>query len=233
MAKSTTEIVQSMLQEGKPLSPLAVAELRKRGEEQALKVNASNIIRKLYAGEKVTKAQMEDARAFFPKQVAQATGRKEATPKDDTTQDDLGCPLDNATHERFAQLVARGTSQSEAYRECYPRSKNWKPSTVWEHASRLSGKVQARVQQLQQAAAKETVLTREAFDRHLMEAFVECREAGDINNMAKLGALILKAKGWEAPNKVEVKDGGIADDYVPRHVREMSTEDLQEMLAQV
>ena len=232
MAKSTTEIVQGMLREGEPLSPLAVAELKKRGEEQALKVNASNIIRKLYAGEKVTKAQMEDARAFFPAQVAQATGRKDATPKEEAPAD-LGCPLDNTAHERFAQLVAKGVSQADAYRECYPHAKKWKPSSVWESASKLCAKVHPRVQTLQQAAAKETVLTREAFERHLMEAFVECREQGDINNMAKVGTLITKVKGWEAPNKVEVKDGGVTDDYVPRHVRDMSTEDLEAMLRSV
>lgn len=231
MAKSTTEIVQNMLREGKPLSPLAVSELRKRGEEQALKVNASNIIRKLYAGEKVTKQQLEDARAFFPQQIAQATGRKDApvnTPNEPAA--DLGCPLDNAIHERFAQLVASGTTQSEAFRACYPKSAKWKPSTVWEHASRLSGKVQARIQELQKAAAQETVLSREAFVRNLKEAFLECRQQGDIANMAKVGTLITKVEGWEAPNKVEVKDGGVSDDYVPRHVRDLSDDDLRQAI---
>lgn len=231
MAKSTTEIVQNMLREDKPLSPLAVSELRKRGEEQALKVNASNIIRKLYAGEKVTKQQLEDARAFFPQQIAQATGRKADTgntPNEPAA--DLGCPLDNPIWERFAQAVARGDKKSDAYRECYPHCKNWKDSSVWESASKLAAKVRPRIEELQKAAAQETVLSREAFVRNLKEAFLECRQQGDMANMAKVGTLITKVEGWEAPNKVEVKDGGVSDDYVPRHVRDLSDDDLRQAI---
>lgn len=220
--KSIGEIIKSQLAEGKPLAPQAVAELREAGREDLLKANAANILRCIYEGKRVTKAQMAEVRAYFPDKVKTA-----AKPNASATKEmDTGCPLDNPAHERFAQLVAKGISQADAYRECYPHSKTWKPSSVWESASKLCAKVAPRVEHLQQCAAKETVLTRAAFERHLMEAFVECRQEGDINNMAKVGALITKVKGWEAPSKVEVKDGGVTDDYVPRSVRDMDTEEL-------
>lgn len=49
--------------------------------------------------------------------------------------------------EKFAQHLARGLDQSEAYRLAFPISKNWKPESVWSHSSRLASdsKVRARV----------------------------------------------------------------------------------------
>lgn len=57
--------------------------------------------------------------------------------------------------ERFAQLHASGLNQSEAYRQAYPRSQKWKPENVHQKASALAAnvKVQARVRQIQSAAA--------------------------------------------------------------------------------
>lgn len=58
-------------------------------------------------------------------------------------------------HEQFAGLLAIGTNQSEAYRQVFPRSREWLPKTVHEKASALAaeGKVQARVQELMAGAA--------------------------------------------------------------------------------
>ena len=33
--------------------------------------------------------------------------------------------------EKFAQEVASGKSQADAYREAYPKSKKWKDETLW------------------------------------------------------------------------------------------------------
>lgn len=64
--------------------------------------------------------------------------------------------LKSSQQEKFAQLCACGVIPSDAYREAYPKSKNWKDKTVWEKSSRLynDGKVQARIAELVQAAAK-------------------------------------------------------------------------------
>lgn len=65
--------------------------------------------------------------------------------------------------ERFAQEVASGKNQSEAYRVAYPRSVNWTPATVHNKSSSLmaDGKVLARVVALQRLAAEKSVLTAE------------------------------------------------------------------------
>lgn len=63
--------------------------------------------------------------------------------------------------ERFAVLVAAGEmSQSAAYREAYPASKNWKPESVHAKASELAAdrKVSARIAELRQAASKKVGL---------------------------------------------------------------------------
>jgi len=58
--------------------------------------------------------------------------------------------------EAFARAVAEGKSQAEAYREAYPRSESWKPSSVWEKASALMAnvKVSSRVAELRAEVAK-------------------------------------------------------------------------------
>lgn len=62
-------------------------------------------------------------------------------------------PLKNARHERFAVLVAGGSTQADAYREVWPGSMRWKDKSVHEKASKLAAKVGPRVVELQQAAA--------------------------------------------------------------------------------
>jgi hypothetical protein len=49
--------------------------------------------------------------------------------------------------ETFARAIALGKTQADAYREAYPKSINWKETTLHPHASTLaaSDKVRARV----------------------------------------------------------------------------------------
>ena len=63
-------------------------------------------------------------------------------------------PIKNNAHERFAQLVASGKSQSEAYREVYPRSRHWRDESVHERSSKINAKVLPRVRELQSAIAE-------------------------------------------------------------------------------
>lgn len=66
--------------------------------------------------------------------------------------------LQNARHERFAQLLAEGRSQSAAYREVFPRSRRWTGAGLHPEASRLSRKVSARVSELQAEIAKQVCI---------------------------------------------------------------------------
>lgn len=58
--------------------------------------------------------------------------------------------------EKFAQAVAAGKSQAEAYRLAYPKSEKWKPETIHQAASRLmaDSNVCARVAELRAEIAK-------------------------------------------------------------------------------
>lgn len=64
--------------------------------------------------------------------------------------------------EMYAQARARGLTQRQAYREAYPRSKNWKDSAVDSAASRLeaNNKVSARLAALNKQAAKRSVISK-------------------------------------------------------------------------
>lgn len=62
--------------------------------------------------------------------------------------------------EKFAQEVASGKSQAEAYRVAYPRSRNWKPESVYMKASELCSNVNVstRVRSLLSTAADKAEL---------------------------------------------------------------------------
>ena len=91
----------------------------------------------------------------------------------------MDTPLKNTRHERFAQLIIEGRSQADAYREVYPQSARWKDKTVHEQASRLAhdGKVSARIQALQEAAASRAVVTKRELQERLSRQLRELDEA--------------------------------------------------------
>lgn len=70
--------------------------------------------------------------------------------------------LKNPRWEKFAQLVAEGQSQRQAYLVAYPNAKKWKPETVDANASRLLNKndrVLTRYKELQAQAADKSIMT--------------------------------------------------------------------------
>lgn len=81
-----------------------------------------------------------------------------------TTFGDRMAVLKNARHERFAQLVAEGRSQDEAYKLA-----GYKPSR--QHASRLAtnGTVKPRIATIQAAVADEVKITVASVTAGLMQ----------------------------------------------------------------
>jgi hypothetical protein len=69
--------------------------------------------------------------------------------------------LKNVRHETFAQEIALGKSQRQAYKVAFPKSVNWKDETVDPKASALAknDKVLTRVQELQAEATSKTIKT--------------------------------------------------------------------------
>lgn len=62
--------------------------------------------------------------------------------------------------EKFAQGVADGLSQAEAYRQAFPNSAKWKDEAVWVNASKLMAKVSLRVEELRAELAKQALWSR-------------------------------------------------------------------------
>ena len=87
--------------------------------------------------------------------------------------------------ELFVQNIIQGMSQADAYRGAYS-CKNQSDKTIWENASRLANnsKVQARLKELRNELAKDTILT----VQERMEWLSEVIKARETNITAKLAA---------------------------------------------
>lgn len=95
--------------------------------------------------------------------------------------------LENPKHERFAQELAKGTSQTEAY----PLA-GYKPNDG--HASRLAGKgnICARVVELQSKGAERAIVTVESLIQEAAE--IQAAALAEGNHAAAVSALTAKAK---------------------------------------
>ena len=69
--KTLSDTLKRQLERGKPLAPLAVAKLRKAGNEAVLKANAGNIVKAMLTGGAVTAEQLDEAQRYFPEQAAE------------------------------------------------------------------------------------------------------------------------------------------------------------------
>lgn len=69
--------------------------------------------------------------------------------------------LKNANHEAYAQGLAAGKKQKEAYIAAYPRAQNWKDCTVYSRSSELARRpdVIQRVEELRQSATSAAIMT--------------------------------------------------------------------------
>ncbi|MBS3953643.1 MAG: terminase small subunit [Methylomicrobium sp.] len=113
--------------------------------------------------------------------------------------------------EKFAQCVADGNNQAEAYRLAYPKARNWKPETVWSNASNLMSNTQvlARVEELKAALAEKRLWTREDSVRELKRVVADPDKAADIIAAVKeLNAM----HGFNSPQKIDFtnSDGSLA-----------------------
>lgn len=109
--------------------------------------------------------------------------------------------------ESFAQLVASGKSQSEAYRTAYPKSAKWKPETLWNRASGLmrEDEVLARVEQIKAELAEKGLWSREQSAKALIDIVNAGERDGDrIKAVCELN----KMHGYHAPEKHEHSGSG-------------------------
>lgn len=69
--------------------------------------------------------------------------------------------LKNANHEAYAQGLAVGKKQKEAYIAAYPRAQGWKDQTIYSRSSELARRpdVIQRVEELRQSATSAAIMT--------------------------------------------------------------------------
>lgn len=107
-----------------------------------------------------------------------------------------------ARQDCFAQAVANGKSQSEAYRLAYPKSLKWKPDTVWQNASKMmaDAKVSTRVDAIRAELAEKNLWSREQSVKALVAVVNNPEKATDVVAAVKeLNAM----HGFNAPQKID------------------------------
>ena len=109
--------------------------------------------------------------------------------------------LPNQRHERYAQELAKGKSQIDAYEKA-----GYKPDSG--AAARLSGNVsiQARVAELQQRVAEKALVTAES----LMAEADEIRKAAYAAGQFSAAVAALKEKGVLSGKRIERREQGQA-----------------------
>lgn len=111
--------------------------------------------------------------------------------------------------ETFAQGVADGLSQADAYRRACPISEKWKPGTVWTKASLMMGrdKVRQRVDQLRAELAERCLWSRMDSVETLKPIALGAEKDGDRIAAVKV---LNEMHGYNAPTRTEIAgpDGG-------------------------
>lgn len=103
--------------------------------------------------------------------------------------------------EAFAQAIASGMTQADAYRSAYNADKQ-KDATLWSNASRLmaDSKVLARVDDLRKGLEKKELWTREMSVKALIGAYKEGNPTAKIAAVKELNAM----HGFNAPTQLSV-----------------------------
>lgn len=136
--------------------------------------------------------------------------------------------------ESFAQEIAKGGTQADAYRLAYPKSQKWKQETVHQAASRLmsDSNVSARVDELRSKVVAKVVLTVENLIAELEEARAAALMAGPSpQSSAAVAATMGKAKLLGLDKQVVEltgKDGGA----IQIRATQLSDDELAQIAAQ-
>jgi hypothetical protein len=106
--------------------------------------------------------------------------------------------------EAFAQAVASGMSQSDAYRTCYDVGVDTLDETVWEQASRIANeyKVSTRIKALKDEIAEKALWTRLDSVRVLSEIANDTAvRAGEKTGAIKV---LNEMQGHNAPKEITI-----------------------------
>lgn len=114
--------------------------------------------------------------------------------------------------EKFAQCVASGMTQADAYREAYGQG-NQSDKTIVEKASKMMAmdNVQARFKQLQEELANKALWTREEGVQALKNVLAYGKGSEVVSAVKELNSM----HGYNAPIKVEAEVRATVNIFVP------------------
>ena len=114
--------------------------------------------------------------------------------------------------EKFAQNVASGMTQADAYRDAYGQG-NQSDKTIIEKASKqmATDNVQARVKQLQQELANKALWTREESVQALKNVLADGKGSEVVSAVKELNSM----HGYNAPIKIDADIRATVNIFVP------------------
>jgi phage terminase small subunit len=130
--------------------------------------------------------------------------------------------------EKFAQCIADGMTQADAYRSAYPQS-NMKENALYVQASRLldNPKVRLRVQELRKAIENKQLWTREKSVRALLGAYKVAQDRNQSTGMTAAVKELNAMHGYNAAVKHEIT-GTIAQFNI--NTKKLTDEALKQIL---
>lgn len=110
--------------------------------------------------------------------------------------------------EHFAQCIADGMTQADAYRAAYGADK-MKAETIHKRASELmsDGEVAGRVAELKAELAKKAIWTREMSVKALVQAYKVAQVQNSSTGMSGAIKELNAMHGYNAPKQVELSGG--------------------------
>jgi len=125
-----------------------------------------------------------------------------------------------AKQEAFAQAIADGMGQADAYRMAYD-AEGMKDNTVYPKASRMMnvGKIRARIDELKAQVAEKQLWSREMSVKALVQAYREGSGAVKVSAVKELNAM----HGYNEPSKLSITGSMIQ--RIQREVIDDNSED--------
>jgi hypothetical protein len=129
-----------------------------------------------------------------------------------------------AKQEAFAQAIADGLGQADAYRVAYD-AEGMADSTIYPKASRMlnEGKVRARVDELKAMVVEKQLWTREMSVKGLIQAYRIAQDAKTSTGMTAAVKELNVMHGFNEPTKLS-----ITGNMVTRIVREVTDDNAED-----
>lgn len=134
-----------------------------------------------------------------------------------------------AKQEAFAQAIADGMTQADAYRTAYDASR-MKDGSIHVNASKLmaDAKMKQRVRELKDVLEKKAIWTREMSVQALVSAYEDGKPSEKISAVKELNLM----HGYNAPQKLDhTSSDGTMSPKAAIDVTKLSTENLEAILA--